>query len=82
MAKRVIKSARGKTVDFDLLAIKHQIANKPVPVSVSNRRNFIDEKDGTRTAKKIEVQDSTPSTNSALDVAKAAAKVSASANKQ
>lgn len=43
------RSARGQIVDFDLLAIKQQLAVTPVPVGVDDRRRFIDEKDGIRT---------------------------------
>ena len=43
------RSARGEIIDFDVLAIKQQLATKPVPVGVDQRRKFIDEKDGIRT---------------------------------
>ena len=42
------RSARGTVVDFDPLSIKQQLATKPVPVGVSARRQFIDEKDGLK----------------------------------
>ena len=42
------RSARGDLVDFDLLAIKQQLATAPVPVSVDQRRRFVDEKDGIK----------------------------------
>lgn len=48
MSKKA-RSARGQFVDFDVLAIKQQLATTPVPVSVDDRRRFIDEKDGIRT---------------------------------
>ena len=48
MSKKA-RSARGDVVDFDLLAIKEQLATTPVPVSVNQRRKFIDEKDGIKT---------------------------------
>jgi hypothetical protein len=51
---RKTRSARGNVVDFDLLAIKEQLAAKPVPVGVNDRRRFIDEKDGVRTRKVTE----------------------------
>lgn len=44
-----VRSARGEIVDFDLLSIKQQLAVTPVPVSVDQRRRFIDEKDGIKT---------------------------------
>lgn len=47
MSKKA-RSARGELVDFDLLAIKQQLATLPVPVSVDQRRRFIDEKDGVK----------------------------------
>lgn len=45
---RKTRSARGEVVDFDLLAIKQQLAAKPVPVGVDQRRRFIDEKTGVK----------------------------------
>lgn len=45
---KTARSARGDVVDFDLLAIKQQLALKPVPVSVDQRRKFIDERDGLK----------------------------------
>lgn len=47
MSKRA-RSARGEIIDFDLLAIKQQLAVTPVPVGVDQRRKFIDEKDGIK----------------------------------
>jgi len=52
---RKSRSARGQFVDFDLLAIKQQLATTPVPVGVDDRRKFIDEKDGIRT-KQVQTQ--------------------------
>ncbi len=49
---RKARSARGQVVDFDLLAIKAQLAAAPTSVGVNQRRKFIDEKDGIR-AKEI-----------------------------
>lgn len=46
---KTARSARGLIVDFDLLAIKQQLAATPVPVTVDQRRKFIDEKDGVKT---------------------------------
>lgn len=42
------RSARGELVDFDLLAIKQQLSQSPTPVGVTDRRRFIDEKDGVK----------------------------------
>lgn len=44
-----VRSARGDIVDFQLIEIKQQLASAPTPVSVENRRRFIDEKDGIKT---------------------------------
>lgn len=69
------RSARGEIVDFDLLAIKQQLATTPVPVGVDQRRKFIDEKDGIKS--KQVVQPATPaSVPSALMMGVEAAKVS------
>ena len=43
------RSARGEIINFELIAIKQQLASAPTPVEVENRRRFIDEKDGIRT---------------------------------
>ena len=43
-----IRSARGELIDFELLAIKQQLANAPVPKIVEQRKQAIDEKDGVR----------------------------------
>lgn len=42
------RSARGVQIDFDVLAIKQQLMSRPTPVSVNERRKFIDEKDGAK----------------------------------
>jgi hypothetical protein len=41
-------SARGERVDFDILAIKQQLASKPVAIGVDSRRKFIDTKEGLK----------------------------------
>ena len=74
MSKKA-RSARGEIVDFDLLAIKQQLASKPVPVSVNERRKFIDEKDGLKSKTATPVPD-------ALSIAMAAANASAEAAKK
>jgi len=66
---RKARSARGELVDFDLLAIKQQLATSPVPVGVDDRRRFIDEKDGIRQKP----------TASALNLGAEAAEISAKA---
>lgn len=49
-----VRSARGDVVNFELIAIKQQLASAPVPVGVDERRRFIDEKDGIRTKQIVE----------------------------
>lgn len=50
---RLVRSARGSMVDFDLIAIANQLASAPPPVSVNERRQFIDEKDGIKPEKQL-----------------------------
>lgn len=50
---RIVRSARGELVDFDLIAIANQLASAPPPISVNERRQFIDEKDGVKPSKKL-----------------------------
>ena len=69
---RKARSARGEVVDFDLLAIKQQLAATPVPVSVDARRKFIDEKDGLKAKTATQIPD-------ALSVSMEAAETSAKA---
>jgi hypothetical protein len=73
MSKKT-RSARGDLVDFDLLAIKQQLAATPVPVGVNDRRRFIDEKDGFKSRAR-----SAAPTPDALAVAAAAVEQSAAA---
>lgn len=47
MAK-LARSARGEVVDFDLIAIRQQLASAPPPVEVSARREYIDNKEAGR----------------------------------
>ena len=69
MAK-IVRSARGELVDFELLAIKAQLATAPVPRAVEQRKAAIDEKDGVKTKQVAPLP-------SALDIAAAAAEESA-----
>lgn len=75
------RSARGELVDFDLLAIKQQLATTPVPVAVDQRRKFIDEKDGVKTREMFTAAKTTIQANEPgpLDVATASLKKSAAA---
>lgn len=45
---KLVRSARGEIVDFELLAIKAQLAATPAPRAVEKRKVAIDEKDGVR----------------------------------
>lgn len=45
-----IRTARGDLVDFELLAIKAQLAAKPTPKPVAERRVAIEEREGTKVA--------------------------------
>jgi hypothetical protein len=82
MSKKA-RSARGEIVDFDLLTIKQQLATAPVPVGATQRRKFIDEKDGfkTRTVQSIEQVELPAIANlpSALTFGAEAAQISANA---
>ena len=73
MAK-YIRSARGELIDFELIAIKAQLAAAPVPKVVELRKQAIDEKDGVRT-------DVVPD-DSMFDVAKEAAAVSSTVGRE
>lgn len=46
---KLVRSARGEVIDFELLAIKAQLAAAPVPKAVEQRKIAIDEKDGVKT---------------------------------
>ena len=46
---KLIRSARGELIDFELLAIKQQLASAPVPKAVEQRKRAIDVKDGVKT---------------------------------
>lgn len=47
---QLIRSARGELIDFELLAIKQQLASAPKPKAVEQRQKAIDLKDGVKTA--------------------------------
>lgn len=66
------RSARGTFVDFELLAIKAQLASVPVPQPVEDRRIAIEERDGGKVLPSL-------ATNELLALASAAAVESESA---
>jgi len=49
MLKKV-RSARGTIVDFQLMAIKTQLAARPAPAQVVQRKITIEERDGVKSA--------------------------------
>lgn len=65
-----VRSARGEFVDFELLAIKAQLASVPVPKQVDDRRTIIEERDGAKPTE-------SPAIDELLKVAAEAATVSA-----
>ena len=75
---RLVRSARGTMVDFDLIAIANQLASAPPPVSVNERRQFIDEKDGIKSAAEKTLVKSIPdaAVHEALKMSADAAKAS------
>lgn len=77
---RKARSSRGELIDFDLLAIKQQLATTPVPVAVDQRRKFIDEKGGLKTRTIIPAE--TISDDSPLAMAAAAVKASSTSKKK
>ena len=78
-----VRSARGEVVNFELIAIKQQLASVPTPVGVDDRRRFIDEKDGIRTKQVIEQQTEVADALSlGLDAAEISATVAEKATKK
>lgn len=49
------RSARGAVVNFDELEIKQALKSVPVPVSVDQRRQFINDKDGISAKKAAQI---------------------------
>ena len=50
------RSARGAVVNFDELEIKQALKSVPPPVSVDQRRQFINDKDGISAKKAAQIQ--------------------------
>lgn len=42
---KLVRTARGKIIDFDALMIKHQLAQAPMNIEVARRKQFIDTKE-------------------------------------
>lgn len=41
---KLVRSARGELVDFDLIKIKQQLADTPAPTEVKARENFVEKR--------------------------------------
>ena len=67
------RSARGDFVDFELLAIKAQLAAKPVPKTVEERRLAIEEREGTKPVQSEAVNELLAMANEAASTSKQAA---------
>ena len=72
---KAIRSARGELVNFELLAIKSQLASVPVPKTVEERKTAIEEREGIKTV-------DSPAVNELLKVAQDAASASKAAPKR
>lgn len=44
MSRKVVRSAKGVLIDFDLLKIKEQIASDPAPLDVKARQDHVDQR--------------------------------------
>lgn len=51
---RIVRTARGDLVDFDTIIIKQQLAQAPMNIEVARRKEFIDSREGSTRAVKIE----------------------------
>mgnify|MGYP003612949983 FL=1 len=60
------RSARGAVVNFDELEIKQALKSVPPPVSVDQRRQFINDKDGISAKKAAQISGETASSAMAL----------------
>jgi len=54
---KFVRSAKGELIDFDLMALKAQMAATPVPSQVKHRKEAIAEKDTGRAAQPADVSD-------------------------
>lgn len=51
---RKVQSARGETIDFDLIDIKNRIMTAPTPDAVQQRERFIDKRRRRNSRKKVD----------------------------
>lgn len=72
---KAIRSARGEAVNFELLAIKSQLASVPAPKQVEERKSAIEEREGLKAPSSAAVDE-------LLKVAQDAVEVSAKAPKR
>lgn len=75
---KMIRSARGELIDFELLAIKQQLAAAKPPKTVEDRKIAIDIKDGVK-QKSIPVIDAAPADVNFLALSNDAANLSSTA---
>ena len=60
------RSARGSVVNFDEIEIKQALKSVPPPVSVDQRRQFINDKDGISAKKAAQISGETATSAMAL----------------
>ena len=66
---RFARSARGALVNFDEMEIKQALMSAPPPVSVDQRRQFINEKDGVSAKKAAQLAEASGIASEALALA-------------
>ena len=57
---RIVRTARGDTVDFDAILIKHQLSQAPMNIDVARRKQFIDSKEGKQPKPAVAPQPAAP----------------------
>ena len=62
------RSARGSVVNFDEIEIKQALKSVPPPVSVDQRRQFINDKDGISAKKAAQFSGETATSAMALSI--------------
>lgn len=62
------RSARGSVVNFDEIEIKQALKSVPPPVSVDQRRQFINDKDGISAKKAAQISGETATSAMALAI--------------
>lgn len=54
---RIVRTARGELVDFDMVIVKQQISEAPMNIEVQRRKEFIDNKEGRSRKNKLATDD-------------------------